>query len=400
MKTLESKRVEVQPKGQASPSVKNKGTIYFQQGNFAIVEGALSAGCRFMGGYPITPATEIAEMMSKRLPQVGGHYMQFEDELGSIHAVCGASLAGTKAMTATSGPGFSLFHDGYGYAIKNEIPLVVVLSSRVGPANGISAQTGCGEFYPARYVTHGGNYETIVLSPNSVQEAFWLTIDAFNLSEIFRTPVTLLTDKAISDMRESLLIPDADEGSIVERKSPPRDKPFHNYPLGSDEINYPMQVVGEYCGDYGLCVSPYTHTSLGYPKEDLSAQEPMSYRLINKIRNHRDLILRYEQEVDGDEDIILVSYGSVSRSARTAVEMARRKGLRVGYKRLISLWPFPEELFDADTHYLVIEMVYEGQMVREVERAVPDRGKVHFMGRSVDLPRPSEILAKIEEILA
>ncbi|MBI2955221.1 MAG: 2-oxoglutarate ferredoxin oxidoreductase subunit alpha [Chloroflexi bacterium] len=375
-----------------------EGRVFFQQGNFAIVEGAIAAGCRFMAGYPITPATEIAEMMSRRLPEVGGYYVQFEDELGSIHAVCGASLAGAKAMTATSGPGFSLFHDGYSYAIKNEIPLVVVDSQRVGPANGISAHIGCGEFYSARYVTHGGNYETIVLAPNSVQEAFYLTIDAFNLAEIFRTPVTLLTDKVISDMRETLVIPPIENIRCVNRISPPRDQAFINFPLGTSQINYPMQVVGEHCGGLGVCVAPYTHTPMGYAKEDFETQEAMSYRLINKIRDHRDLILRYEKIVDGDEDLILVSYGAVSRSAKTAMAQARQQGMKIGFIRLISLWPFPEELFTWDTRYLVCEMVYEGQLVREVERAAPDRRKVHFLGKSVELFRPSEIVARIKEV--
>jgi 2-oxoglutarate ferredoxin oxidoreductase subunit alpha len=375
------------------------GRVYFQQGNFAIVEAAILAGCRYMAGYPIAPATEIAEMMSRRLPQVGGCYVQFEDELGAIHSICGSSLAGAKSLTATSGPGFSLYHDGYAYAIKNEIPIVVVQCSRVGPANGISAHTGCGEFYSARYVTHGGNYETIVLSPNSVQEAFYLTIEAFNLAEIFRTPVTLLTEKAVADMREPLYIPPIETVEIEPRRAPPPDEVFVNYPLGSDLIGYPMPTIGEHCGGYGLCVSPYTHNELGYPRENFETQKKLSYRLINKIRHHRDRILRCEKIVNGNEDLILVSYGAVSRPVKAAMQAAQRKGLKVGYIRLISLWPFPDELFDLETNYLVCEMIYEGQLVREVERAAPDRHRVHFLGKSVELFRPSEIMEKIEEIL-
>ena len=185
-----------------------QGRRLLEAGTYALTEGAIAAGCRVFAGYPITPATDIAEYMSKRLPQVGGYYMQCEDELAGMHTCAGASLGGLKAMTATSGPGYTLMHDAYGWALTNEIPLVVVDAMRVGPISGITGAPGQGEFYVARYCTHGGNFETIVLSPSSVQEAFWLTIDAFNLSERFRTPVTILTDQVVSDMWEDLFIPD------------------------------------------------------------------------------------------------------------------------------------------------------------------------------------------------
>jgi two-component sensor histidine kinase len=170
-----------------------RGRRLLEAGTYALTEGAIAAGCRVFAGYPITPATDIAEYMSKRLPQVGGYYVQCEDELAGMHACAGASLGGLKAMTATSGPGYTLMHDAYGWSITNEIPLVVVDAMRVGPISGITGAPGQGEFYIARYASHGGNFETIVLSPSSVQEAFWLTIDAFNLAERFRTPVTILT---------------------------------------------------------------------------------------------------------------------------------------------------------------------------------------------------------------
>src|SRR5262249_6651708 len=174
------------------------GTKVLETGTYALTEGAIASGCRFFAGYPITPATEIAEHISRRLPQVGGYYVQAEDELAGLHMCAGASLGGLKAMTASSGPGYTLMNDGYGWAIANEVPVVVVDAMRVGPVSGITGAPGQGEFYAARYVTQGGNFETIVLSPNSVQETFWLVIDAFNLAERFRTAVTILTDQVIS----------------------------------------------------------------------------------------------------------------------------------------------------------------------------------------------------------
>jgi 2-oxoglutarate ferredoxin oxidoreductase subunit alpha len=221
-----------------------RGRRLLQAGTFALTEGAIAAGCRVFAGYPITPATDIAEYMSKRLPQVGGYYVQCEDELAGMHACAGASLGGLKAMTATSGPGYTLMHDAYGWAITNEIPLVVVDAMRVGPISGITGAPGQGEFYIARYASHGGNFETIVLSPCSVQEAFWLTLDAFNLAERFRTPVTILTDQVVSDMWEDLFVPD--DYSSLDFVVPRRFNvamPF--YPQGSDAIDVAPNVIGQ-----------------------------------------------------------------------------------------------------------------------------------------------------------
>lgn len=372
-----------------------EGRRLLEAGTYALTEGAIAAGCRVFAGYPITPATDIAEYMSKRLPQVEGYYVQAEDELAGMHMCAGASLGGLKAMTATSGPGYTLMHDAYGWAITNEIPLVVVDAMRVGPISGITGAPGQGEFYVARYCTHGGNIETIVLSPNSVQESFWLTIDAFNLAERFRTVVTILTDQVISDMFEDLFVPRdyAELSDVVVPRRFNLTMPF--YPLNSDAIDVPPNVVGR---GSGVCVSAYTHTEEGYDIEEMEAQWAQTYRLVNKIRHHRDQILRFEALGLEDAEVIAVAYGAASRTVKTGVLQARERGVRAGFIRLISLWPFPDELFNRDARYLVCELNYDGQLVREVMRAAPDKRKVHFMGKSAELHTVAEVAAALEGV--
>ena len=374
-----------------------EGRRLLEAGTFALTEAAIAAGCRFFGGYPITPATDIAEYMSKRLPMVGGYYVQAEDELAGMHMCAGASLGGLKAMTATSGPGYTLMHDAYGWAITNEIPLVVVDAMRVGPISGMTGAPGQGEFYVSRYCTHGGNFETIVLSPNSVQETFWLTLDAFNLSERFRTVVTILTDQVISDMQEDLFVP-ADYGPLSEIIVPRRQNlqiPF--FPLNSDAIDFPPNIIGL---GTGVCVSAYTHTSEGYDIEEMEGQWDQTQRLVNKIRHHRNEILRYEAVGVEDAEVIAVAYGAPARTVKTAVLEARRHGVRAGFLRLISLWPFPDELFHRDTRYLVCELNYDGQLVREVQRATPNRDRVHFMGKSGELHTVGEVTGALQGLSA
>jgi len=375
----------------------SKGRRVLEEGTFALTEGAIAAGCRFFGGYPITPATDIAEHMSKRLPMVGGYYVQAEDELAGMHMCAGASLGGLKAMTATSGPGYTLMHDAYGWAITNEIPLVVVDAMRVGPISGITGAPGQGEFYVSRYCTHGGNFETIVLSPNSVQEIFWLTIDAFNLSERFRTAVTILTDQVISDMQEDLFLPYdyAELSEIVVPRHHNLSLPF--YRGASVEIDFPPNIVGQ---GTGVCVSAYTHTAEGYDIEEMEAQWEQTRRLVNKIRHHAGQILRYEAVGLDDANVIAVAYGAPSRTVKTGVLAARRRGIRAGFLRLVSLWPFPDELFTRDTRYLVCELNYDGQLVREVQRAAPNKRNVHFMGKSAELHTVTEVCAALEGVSA
>src|SRR5262245_45380519 len=371
-----------------------KGRRLLEAGTYALTEGAIAAGCRVFAGYPITPATDIAEYMSKRLPQVGGYYMQCEDELAGMHACAGASLGGLKAMTATSAPGYMLLHDAYGWAITNEIPLVVVDAMRVGPISGITGAPGQGEFYVARYCTHGGNFETIVRSPPSVQEAFWRRIGAFNLSERFRTPVTILTDQVVSDVWEDLFIPaDYDALDFVVPRKHNLMMPF--YPVGTAEIDVPPNLIGQ---GTGVCVSAYTHTEEGDDIEEMEAQWAQTYRLVHKVRHHRGELTRYEAMGLEDADVIAVAYGANARTVKTGVLEARRQGLRAGFVRPITLWPFIDELFERDAHYVVCELNYDGQLVREVQRAAPDKTKVHFVGKSAELHTVAEVVAGLEGV--
>ncbi len=372
----------------------------FDTGNAAITEAAILAGCRLYAGYPITPSTEIAENMSRRLPQVGGYYIQAEDELAGLYMCLGASLGGYKTMTSTSGPGYVLFSDPYGWGICSEIPVVIIDAQRVGPVSGITGAPGQGEFYLSRYPTHGGNFETIVLAPNSVQEAFLLTVEAFYLAERFRTPVTLLMDQLVTDGWESFSIPETKEemdgmGLKVTDREINRGPDF--YPP-TDEIDIAPVVLGY---NTGAACSDWTPTQEGYDTEDPVAQMKHSYRLVYKIRNHRELIDRFEEYFMEDQpDIVLVSYGSPSRVVISAVKKARELGIKAGAIRLISLWPFPDQLFSQSTRYLSVELNYDGQLVREIQRAAAAGSEVHFFGKCGELPSVHELIHGMENILA
>ena len=343
---------------------------FLETGNFAITEGAILAGCRFFAGYPITPATELAEAMSLRLPQVGGYYIQAEDECGAMHLCIGASLGGMKAMTATSGPGFILYADPFGWALGCEMPMVVLNSGRVGPVSGITGAPGQGEFYLMRYPTQGGNFEAICLAPNSAQECMAMTVEAFYLSERFRMPVSVLADQLITDGFEDISVPEnEDEMKELGFRTWPRkvcQGPVF-YPC-TDELDVPPVQMGHNTG--GIC-SDWTPTEEGYDIEEVEAHHQHAYRLIYKVRNHRDLFNHhYEKKfMDDDPDLVVTSFGSPSRVVNTAVEKARAQGLKVGALRLINLWPFPDEHFKRKTKYLSVELNWDGQLVREIQRA-------------------------------
>ena len=368
----------------------------FDTGNAAVTEGAIWAGCKLFAGYPITPATEIAENMSRRLPLVGGYYLQAEDELAALHICIGASLGGFKTMTSTSGPGFVLYADPYGWAIGAEIPVVILNSQRVGPVSGITGAPGQGEFYLSRYPTHGGNFETIVLAPNSAQEAFSMTVKAFWLAERFRTPVCILADQLVTDGWESFDIPEsagelASMGLAVAER---RVHPGPNFYPASADIDVPPVVLGR--GTGGAC-SDWTPTEEAYDTEEVEAQLKHAWRLTQKIREHRDLIDDNDCfGLENDPAIVLVSYGSPSRVTRRAVRQARECGLSVGHIRLKSLWPFQDRLFRHDTTYLVVELNTEGQLVREVQRA--SRGPVHFVGKCGELPNVLELTEILDDL--
>lgn len=375
----------------------------FVQGDEAIAEGAISAGCRYFAGYPITPASEISECLSRRLPEVGGVAMQMEDELASVHSIGGASVAGMKAMTVSSGPGISLKLEGLGWGIKNELPYVVVDVQRAGPSNGVATRVGQGDLYTVKYGSAGGNNSIIALSPMSVQEAFDLTIECFNLAEIFRTPVFLLADETVGHTRELLEIPADSELHLVERKKPtvPPGE-FLMYPLETPEvINYPYPNIGE---GYGICVSPYTHTSRGYATTAEKDQDKMVQRIVQKITKNLDLLTRYDETMMDDAEYGIIAYGCEARPALEAVKRARAAGIKAGFMRPIIVWPFPDEpvykVASKVKKILVPELNRDGQLSREIARAAKGQAEVYHLGSGgVETHMPDQIYEEFLRII-
>lgn len=310
---------------------------YFWQGNEACAEAAITAGCRFFAGYPITPATEIAEYLSKKLPKVDGIAIQMEDELASIGAVVGASWAGAKAMTATSGPGFSLMQETIGYAFMTETPCVIADIQRLGPSTGQATKCGQGDIMQARWGTHG-DYTAIAVSPNSVQEMFELTIKAFNLAEKYRTPVILLADEEVAHMRERVTLPSQENIEIVNRRKPKADEKAF---FGLTEVP-PMPSVGE---GFNIAVTGSTHDEYGIRfTANPKVHRQLVERLNSKIHNHAEEIAEVETYNIDDCEIGIVSFGCTSRAIYEAVENAEAKHVAVGYVRLKTIWPFPRKL--------------------------------------------------------
>ncbi|MHC1726593.1 MAG: 2-oxoglutarate ferredoxin oxidoreductase subunit alpha [Syntrophobacteraceae bacterium] len=373
---------------------------FLETGNFAITEGAILAGCRFFCGYPITPATELAESMSQRLPHVGGVYLQAEDECAAMHLCIGAALGGMKAMTATSGPGYILYADPYGWALGCETPLVILNSGRVGPVSGITGAPGQGEFYLTRYPTQGGNFEVVTLAPNSSQEAMKMVVESFYLSERLRMPVTVLADQLITDGFEDITVPETPEEmkEMGFRTFPRKFHPGPDFYPATDALDIPPVQMGHNTG--ALC-SDWTPTVEGYDIEEVEEHHKHAYRLIYKVRNNKHLFEHlYEKKfMDDDPDLVVVSYGTPSRVVNTAVAKARAAGMKVGALRLITLWPFADEHFTRKTKYLSVELNWDGQLVREVQRAVPKDSDVHFLGTCGDLPTIPDLLETFDKIL-
>ncbi|MEN6489698.1 MAG: 2-oxoacid:acceptor oxidoreductase subunit alpha, partial [Smithella sp.] len=300
--------------------------IHFINGDQACCEGALAAGCRFFAGYPITPATEIAESMSKRLPRLGGIFIQMEDEIASMAAILGASWGGVKSMTSTSGPGFSLMMENIGLGICTETPCVVCNVQRGGPSTGLPTLVAQGDMMQARWGSHG-HYEIIALSPSSPQEMFDFTIRAFNLSEQYRLPVIVLADEVIGHMNERVIIPREDEIEIIDRRKPTVSREeYLAYKPDADGVA-PMAN----CGDgYRIHVTGLTHDERGYPAMDAKGQEEMVSRLVNKIRNNRHKIIKTKNMFIDDAEVVVVSYGISARSSMQAVRDARNDGIKAG----------------------------------------------------------------------
>ncbi len=341
--------------------------VHYLDGDFACGEGALAAGCRLVAGYPITPSTEVVERISARFPLIGGTFIQMEDELASMAAVVGASWTGTKSMTVTSGPGFSLVMENIGLAAMMETPCVVVNVQRGGPSTGLPTMVGQADMMQARWGSHG-DYELIALCPQSPQEAFDLTVDAFNLSEEYRVPVLLMMDECVGHMTEKVVIPPAEEIEVRPRvltKQPPSKF-------------LPYQVNGTWVPEFARAGDGYrfhttglTHDERGYPVMSEKIQEKCVRRLVDKIRVNAERIVRYEEDGTDEADVVVVAYGITTRVAREGVDLARSKGLRVGLLQLIVVWPFPEMRIQGlarKVKAFVVPEINYGQIVREVER--------------------------------
>ncbi len=374
--------------------------VLLLQGNQAVVEGAIAAGVRFYGGYPITPSTEIAEGMAKRLPQVGGKFMQTEDELAGIGTVLGASLGGAKAMTATSGPGFSLKQEMIGMACSAEIPCVIVDVQRVGPATGQPTSPSQGDVMQARWGTHGDHW-VIAVSPSSVPECFDLTRRAVELSEKYRCPVILLMDEVIGHMRERIELPDNYEGLSAPRRKQPDVPPEKYLAYASDDSKVP--AMADFGSGYRWHVTGLVHDETGFPKGTPAGTVESLNRLHDKIYNHLDDIVTFENYRMDDAEFAVIAFGGAARSAYAAVNLARQEGLKVGLFRPITIWPFPEkqvqEIAGRINGILVHELNY-GQYVLEVGRVVAGACPVSLYGKyDNESATPQELLAEIKKAM-
>jgi len=365
------------------------------QGNEAMVEGALYAGCRFFAGYPITPATEISEAMSRRLPGAGGTFIQMEDEIASMGAVIGASLAGAKAMTATSGPGFSLLQENLGFGVIAEVPCVVVNVMRAGPSTGNPTHVSQGDVQQARWGTHG-DHPIIVLAASTTRDCFDLTVKAFNLSEKYRTPVILLSDEVVAHTREKIVLPAAGELEVIDRLRPTMPPEWY-IPYEDNARGVPL--MGIFGDGYRYHVTGLIHDVRGFPTERPDEIVPFLNRLFRKITQHFPDIQMVEEELTSDAEILVVAYGSVARAARRAVKEARARGIKAGLLQLITLWPFPRRLLEPLLRKVRAVLVPElnmGQMAREVKRVNQGLARVETLNR-IDgrLITPDEMLQRL-----
>lgn len=371
---------------------------HFLLGDHAIAEGALAAGCRFFAGYPITPSTETAELMSQRLPAVGGVYLQMEDEIASIAAILGAAWGGAKSMTATSGPGFSLMVENLGLGIITETPTVIVNVQRGAPSTGLPTLVAQGDMMQARWGSHG-HYEIIAVTPWTAQECFDLTIRAFNLAERYRLPVLVMADAEIGHLIEKVVVPPADRIEIWHRKRPSKPPGEYKTYEPDEDLVPPMAPAGE---GYRMFVEGLTHDERGYPVMTAECHGKMVRRLCDKIRKNRFEIYDNDERGLEDADIVVLSYGISARIAMRAISLARERGLKVGMLRLRTVWPFPEERvrsLSRTARGFVVPEINLGQMVREVERCAVDTCRVALVPHAGgSLHHPEEILEGIVDV--
>ena len=372
---------------------------HFINGDVACAEGAIAAGCRFFGGYPITPATEVAETMAERLPEVGGIYIQMEDEIASMAAVLGAAWGGAKAMTSTSGPGFSLMMENLGLGVITETPCVLVNIQRGGPSTGLPTLCSQGDMMQARWGSHG-HYEIIAISPSSPQEMFDFTIRAFNLAETFRIPVLVMADEVVGHTVERVVIPAADEIEVVSRRKP-KESPETYLPYKTDGSLVP--VLPDAGDGYRIHITGLTHDERGYPMTDAETQEKMVKRLIQKIRKNHDRIMDHEDYFLDGARIIMITYGSSVRPALRAMRSLREEGLKVGLIKLNTVWPFAENLIrdlSKKVDAFVVPEVNFGQIALEVERCAAGQAYTRLIPHAGGgIHTPQQILAGVKDTL-
>ncbi|WP_213974925.1 2-oxoacid:acceptor oxidoreductase subunit alpha [Tepidanaerobacter acetatoxydans] len=374
--------------------------IMLMQGNEACVEGALAAGMRFFAGYPITPSTEIAEIAAEKLPKVGGKFIQMEDELASMGAVVGASLAGLKAMTATSGPGFSLKQENIGFACLTEVPCVVVNVQRGGPSTGLPTLPAQGDVMQTRWGTHG-DHPIIVISPSSVREVYDMTIRAFNLSEKYRVPCILLMDEVVAHMRERVELPEESCINIINRKQVTSTlsdyKPYMDYdgdgipPMANFGDGIPFHVTG------------LIHDISGFPSTNPKVTENLLNRLMNKIDNNIGDIIEYEKLYVEDAKTVIVTFGSTARSVLSAIRILRQEGFKIGMLRLKTIWPFAhiaiEELMQSSTNTLIVAEMNYGQLLETVKASAEGAFRIYGLNKyNGELITPQEVIDKVREV--
>lgn len=372
--------------------------IKLLQGNEACVHGAIYAGMKFFAGYPITPSTEIAEVSAAMLPRIGGKFIQMEDEIASMAAIIGSSLAGLKSMTATSGPGFSLKQENLGYATLTEVPCVLVNVQRSGPSTGLPTQPSQGDVMQAKWGTHG-DHPVIVLSPTSVRETFDLTVKSFNFSEKYRMPVILLLDEVIGHMREKVELPETGELEVINRKKPncsPMDYKAYEY---TEDLVPAMANFGE---GYRYNVTGLMHDETGFPTNSTKETEKLITRLMNKVSENLDDILIYEEYLVDDCDVLFVTFGCMARSSKEAVNMLRQEGVKAGMFVVKTIWPFPEEKVNELSKKVNLIFVPEmnlGQMILEVQRVSDKDCCIHGINKANgDIITPEDIIVSVKEV--
>ncbi len=368
------------------------------QGNEACVHGAIHAGMKFFAGYPITPSTEVAEISAYMLPKNKGKYIQMEDEIASMSAIIGASLSGSKSMTATSGPGFSLKQEAIGYAYMTETPCVIVNVQRSGPSTGLPTSPAQGDLMQARWGTHG-DHSVIALSPTSVSETYELTVKAFNFAEKYRIPVILLLDEVVGHMREKVNLSELETLEVIDRKrSNCKKGDFKPYDT-SQGLVPPIEDIGN---GYRYHVTGLSHDETGFPTNNLNETEKLLKRLSDKVEKNLDDILIYEEFYTNDCDVLIVSFGFSVRSSKESLEQLRSKGVKVGLLAIKTVWPFPESIvkkLSEKVNYIFVPEMNMGQMKLEIERIVKNNSEVIGINKfNGDIIRPEDITSCIEGV--